>query len=177
MFNQRWDLAAFPAIFTTSRHCSSGCDFGCIHCQTYFATYCAILIVNSDAINLYVATYGIHNKQAAPRSEIIAMTRFYDLDWSDKRKWQIEHIIGMLKSLRSLKKLLDLWLTNTPLAEIESKLEEISDLMIFSECFRGPLKTLWRATCGPRAANFPTLGYGIPFWGKSRVESDVIFFY
>ena len=27
----------------------------------------------------------------------------------------------------------------------------ISDLKIFPECFRGPLKTLWLATCGPRA--------------------------
>jgi len=36
------------------------------------------------------------------------------------------------------------------------KLEEIADLIIFSECFRGPLKTLWRATCGPRAANCPS---------------------
>jgi len=37
------------------------------------------------------------------------------------------------------------------------KLEEISDLMIFPEYFRGSLKTLWRATCGPRAANCPPL--------------------
>jgi len=36
-------------------------------------------------------------------------------------------------------------------------LEEISDLKIFSECFRGPLKTLWRATFGPRAAIYPPL--------------------
>jgi len=28
---------------------------------------------------------------------------------------------------------------------------------IFPQCFRGPLKTLWRATCGPRAANCPLL--------------------
>ena len=30
-------------------------------------------------------------------------------------------------------------------------------LRIFSECSRGPLKTMWRATCGPRAANCPPL--------------------
>jgi len=35
------------------------------------------------------------------------------------------------------------------------KLEEISDLKIFSECFSGPLETLWRATFGLRAAIFP----------------------
>jgi len=35
--------------------------------------------------------------------------------------------------------------------------EEISDLINFPECFRGPLKTLWWATCGPRAANCPPL--------------------
>jgi len=29
-----------------------------------------------------------------------------------------------------------------------NKWEEISDLKIFPECFRGPLKTLCRATCG-----------------------------
>jgi len=29
---------------------SSGCDFGCIHCQSYFATYCDIWIGNSNAI-------------------------------------------------------------------------------------------------------------------------------
>jgi len=27
------------------------CDFGCINCQSYFATYCDISIGNSDAIN------------------------------------------------------------------------------------------------------------------------------
>jgi len=36
-------------------------------------------------------------------------------------------------------------------------LEEISDLMVFPQSFRGPLKTLWRATFGPRAANSPPL--------------------
>jgi len=36
---------------------------------------------------------------------------------------------------------------------VEDKLEAISDLTFLPECFRGPLKTLWRATCGPRAAN------------------------
>jgi len=34
-------------------------------------------------------------------------------------------------------------------------LEEIFDLKIFSECFRGPLKTL----LGPRTANCPPLNY------------------
>jgi len=29
------------------------------------------------------------------------------------------------------------------------KLGENSDLIIFPECFRGPLETLWRATCSP----------------------------
>jgi len=28
------------------------------------------------------------------------------------------------------------------------------DLKIFPECFRGPMKTLWRATCGPRACTW-----------------------
>ena len=32
------------------RICSSGCYFGCIHCQSYFATYCDIWIGNSNAI-------------------------------------------------------------------------------------------------------------------------------
>jgi len=36
-------------------------------------------------------------------------------------------------------------------------LEEISDLIVFPECLRGPPKTLWRATCGLRAANYPPL--------------------
>jgi len=36
-------------------------------------------------------------------------------------------------------------------------LEEISDLMIFPECFCGPLKTLWRATCCLWAAIWPPL--------------------
>jgi len=31
----------------------------------------------------------------------------------------------------------------------------------FSECFRGPLKTLWRATCGRRACTWATLLYDI----------------
>ena len=38
-----------------------------------------------------------------------------------------------------------------------NKLEEISYFKIFPECFRGPLNTLWWTTCGPRAANCPTL--------------------
>jgi len=33
----------------------------------------------------------------------------------------------------------------------------ISHLNIFPECFRGPLKTLWWATCGPRACSWTTL--------------------
>ena len=37
--------------------------------------------------------------------------------------------------------------------------EEISDLKIFLECFCGPLKTLWWATCGPRACRWTTLIY------------------
>jgi len=37
------------------------------------------------------------------------------------------------------------------------KFEEISDLKVFPECFRGPLKTLWQATCGGRAASYPLL--------------------
>jgi len=37
------------------------------------------------------------------------------------------------------------------------KLEEISYLKIFPECLRRPLKTLWRATFGPRGAICPPL--------------------
>ena len=64
------------------------------------------------------------------------MTRFYDLNWSVKRKWQVEHIV-LLEALRTLQKLRDLRLRNASLVEIEAKLEEISDLIIFAECFRG----------------------------------------
>jgi len=39
------------------------------------------------------------------------------------------------------------------------KLKELSDLNIFLESFHGPLKTLWRATFGSRAAICPTLAY------------------
>jgi len=38
---------------------------------------------------------------------------------------------------------------------------KFSDLKIFPECFRGPLKTLWQATCGPWVANSPLLLYSI----------------
>ena len=31
--------------------------------------------------------------------------------------------------------------------------QQISDLKIFPECFRGPLIALWRATCGPEACS------------------------
>jgi len=34
---------------------------------------------------------------------------------------------------------------------------DISHLNIFPECFRGPLKTLWWATCGPLACSWTTL--------------------
>jgi len=37
------------------------------------------------------------------------------------------------------------------------KLQEISDLKIFPECFCRKLKTMWRATCGPRASDCPRL--------------------
>jgi len=37
--------------------------------------------------------------------------------------------------------------------------KQISDLKIFSECFRGPLKTPWWATCVPRACSWTTLPY------------------
>jgi len=37
------------------------------------------------------------------------------------------------------------------------KFEEISDLKMFPECFRGTLKTLWQTTFGTRAANCPLL--------------------
>jgi len=33
--------------------------------------------------------------------------------------------------------------------------QQISDLKIFSKYFRGPLKTLWRATCCPRSCSWP----------------------
>jgi len=35
--------------------------------------------------------------------------------------------------------------------------QQISDLKIFPERFRGPLKTLWQATCSPRACSWTTL--------------------
>jgi len=35
--------------------------------------------------------------------------------------------------------------------------QQISDLKIFPEYFPGPMKTLWRATCGPRACSWTTL--------------------
>ena len=38
-------------------------------------------------------------------------------------------------------------------------MEDMSDLKIFSEYFRGPLKVLWRATCGPQAATCSPLLY------------------
>jgi len=38
--------------------------------------------------------------------------------------------------------------------------EEISDVKIFPACFLGPLKAIWRASRGPRAANCPHLLLG-----------------
>jgi len=36
--------------------------------------------------------------------------------------------------------------------------QQVSNSKIFSECFRGPLKTLWRATAfSPRACSWTTL--------------------
>jgi len=35
--------------------------------------------------------------------------------------------------------------------------QQMSDLKIFPECFRGPLQTLWQATCGLRACIWTTL--------------------
>jgi len=36
--------------------------------------------------------------------------------------------------------------------------QQISDLSISPECFRGPLKTLWWTTCGLHACIWTTLG-------------------
>ena len=41
--------------------------------------------------------------------------------------------------------------------------QQISDLKIFPECFRGPLQTLWRATCG----RGPVVG---PHWFSQLTE-------
>jgi len=43
------------------------------------------------------------------------------------------------------------------LSKTSHAFQQISDLKIFPECFRGPLKTLWRATCRPRACSWMTL--------------------
>ena len=45
---------------------------------------------------------------------------------------------------------------------LSTKLEDMLDLKIFSECFRRSLKMLQRAKCGPRATNCPPLAYYIP---------------
>jgi len=47
--------------------------------------------------------------------------------------------------------------------ETSHAFKQISDLKIFPECFRGPLKMLWRATCRPRACSWTTLVYRICF--------------
>jgi len=36
-------------------------------------------------------------------------------------------------------------------------LQQTSNLKFFSECFRGPLKMVERATCSPRACSWTTL--------------------
>jgi len=40
---------------------------------------------------------------------------------------------------------------------ISHAFQHISNLKIFSKCFRGPLKTLWRATCSAKACSWSTL--------------------
>ena len=57
------------------------------------------------------------------------------------------------------------------------RLEEITDLKIFPECFQGPLKTLWWITCGPQAANCPpqyhdTVAYNSVFWFYREIIWD-----
>jgi len=42
-----------------------------------------------------------------------------------------------------------------------NKLVETSDLKIFPECFRGSLKTLWRATIGPAGVICLHLAYSL----------------
>jgi len=139
--------------------CSSGCEFRCImaYPANHILQHIVLFELATRMLILHIVTYGVSNKQVAPRSQLfIAMTKFYDLNRSVKRKWQVEHIVTLI-SLRTLKKLNDPRLRNASLVEIKAKLEEISDLMSFPGCFRGPLKTLWRATCGPQAANCPPL--------------------
>jgi len=55
-----------------------------------------------------------------------------------------------------------------------TKLEEISDLNVLPECFCEPLKTLWRATFGLRAAICPPLLYmvSLSFWEHFRITAN-----
>ena len=54
---------------------------------------------------------------------------------------------------------------------VTTHFQKISDLKICPECFRGPLKTLWLVTHGPRAANCP------PPAPDSSTFSVSVFFY
>ena len=116
-----------------------------------------------------LVNYSIRNKQVAPRSKFIAMTRIYDLNLALRQKRQVKHVAAMI-FLRTLKifaayveKRCLIRNGSNPWFNLASALifsvivggNFICD--IFPECLRGPLKTLWRATCGPRAANCQTL--------------------
>jgi len=56
--------------------------------------------------------------------------------------------------------------------------QQISDLKIFPECFRGLLKTLWWAMCCPRACSWTTLNYIIEHaaTGKSSIDDCTVSF-
>jgi len=45
--------------------------------------------------------------------------------------------------------------------------QKISKLKTFSECFRRPLKTLWRTTCSPNACTWTTMAYQTTFMQSS----------
>ena len=112
---QRWSDDGKTCI------CSSGCDFRCIHCQAYFATYCDIWIGSSRAINCtsklrYVQQTSFSEKQVHCDDQILP----FELKELTQTR-QFKHTVT-LKSLRTLKTLCDLRLRNAARVEIEASL-------------------------------------------------------
>jgi len=72
-----------------------------------------------------------------------------------KAKWYTEKVVSIVLVQMHFIQRKQFSETNVTLHAFQ----EISDLKIFPEWFRGPLKTMWRATCGLRACGWTTLDY------------------
>jgi len=78
------------------------CNFGCIHCQSYFATYCDIWVGNSDAINCTPSKLWYVERPSCSEKQIRCDDQIVRFELKCLKQTQVKHIVT-LKSLRPVK--------------------------------------------------------------------------